>query len=232
MCSSLGRRGMPSVVVTSTVRAKVRRWRREPALRAAQSGHRVVLFDRYLRKPRVHEMFDRPWTGRVETMVVRAKATKPCTRVASRGWAVACRAYPAESGRAAGSNVSKISNSGSVRLRLDHCSPPVIAVTDPSIWRTRPTAYLRARLCNDGSAWRSVVDRPARVFQRAYRRLHSEPATSADPYYYRSTTAASTPTTTHPLPEAPAAASDSGQHPTSLERLLSAATAVSCGIVA
>jgi succinoglycan biosynthesis transport protein ExoP len=130
--------GCRSVVVTSTrpgegktvVAANL-------AIALAQSGHRVLLFDADLRKPRVHEVFNQQLEPGVSNLMVgRAKASEAMRKTSVSGlWVLPAGRIPPNPAELLGSKRFKDFQS-SLREHFDWIvidSPPVMAVTDPSI---------------------------------------------------------------------------------------------------
>jgi capsular exopolysaccharide synthesis family protein len=107
------------------------------AIALAQSGHRVLLFDGDLRKPRVHEVFDRPLEPGVSNLMVgRAKASEAMQKSDIPGlWLLPAGRIPPNPAELLGSKRFK-DFQFSLRQHFDWIiidSPPVMAVTDPSI---------------------------------------------------------------------------------------------------
>lgn len=130
--------GCRSIVITSTrpgegktlVAANL-------AIALAQSGHRVLLLDADLRKPRVHEVFNQPLEAGVSNLMVgRAKASEAMRKTSVSGlWVLPAGRIPPNPAELLGSKRFKDFQS-SLRQHFDWIiidSPPVMAVTDPSI---------------------------------------------------------------------------------------------------
>jgi capsular exopolysaccharide synthesis family protein len=107
------------------------------AIALAQSGQRVLLFDADLRKPRVHDVFDqRLEPGLSNLMVGQAKASEVMRKSAVSGlWLLPAGRIPPNPAELLGSKRFKDFQS-TLRRHFDWIvidSPPVMAVTDPSI---------------------------------------------------------------------------------------------------
>jgi capsular exopolysaccharide synthesis family protein len=107
------------------------------AIALAQSGRRVLLFDADLRKPQIHEVFDqKPEPGLSNLIVGQAKVSEVMRRGAISGlWLLPAGRVPPNPAELLGSRRFKDFQS-SLREHFDWIvidSPPVMAVTDPSI---------------------------------------------------------------------------------------------------